>query len=98
MSRKDFKQCDFEPFGRSQDLRQTDSLRASVTLVTHMSLDFCHGQGLKWCGITWDEGPDIGGDHGPYRQSERIEAADILKHTQDDGIQLQLKCDMITYI
>lgn len=31
-------------------------------------------EGLKWCGITWDEGPDIGGDHGPYRQSERIEA------------------------
>ena len=31
-------------------------------------------QGLKWCGITWDEGPDIGGEHGPYRQSERIEA------------------------
>ena len=26
---------------------------------------------LHWCGITWDEGPDIGGSHGPYRQSER---------------------------
>ncbi|CAJ1433863.1 unnamed protein product [Effrenium voratum] len=31
-------------------------------------------EGLKWCGITWDEGPDVGGNHGPYRQSERIEA------------------------
>ncbi len=28
---------------------------------------------LKWLGIDWDEGPDIGGDFGPYRQSERIE-------------------------
>jgi len=28
---------------------------------------------LHWCGITWDEGPDIGGPHGPYRQSERTE-------------------------
>ncbi len=28
---------------------------------------------LKWLGITWDEGPDIGGDYGPYRQSERLE-------------------------
>lgn len=28
---------------------------------------------LKWCGIEWDEGPDVGGDHGPYRQSERSE-------------------------
>jgi len=28
---------------------------------------------LKWLGIEWDEGPDIGGDYGPYRQSERTE-------------------------
>ena len=28
---------------------------------------------LKWAGIEWDEGPDCGGPHGPYRQSERLE-------------------------
>jgi len=28
---------------------------------------------LHWCGIQWDEGPDVGGDFGPYRQSERLE-------------------------
>ncbi|MEJ5257928.1 MAG: glutamate--tRNA ligase [Fervidobacterium sp.] len=28
---------------------------------------------LKWLGLDWDEGPDIGGDYGPYRQSERTE-------------------------
>jgi len=28
---------------------------------------------LKWLGIEWDEGPDIGGPYGPYRQSERTE-------------------------
>ncbi|MCM8811405.1 MAG: glutamate--tRNA ligase, partial [Candidatus Omnitrophica bacterium] len=28
---------------------------------------------LKWLGIEWDEGPDIGGTYGPYRQSERID-------------------------
>lgn len=28
---------------------------------------------LKWLGIEWDEGPDVGGPHGPYRQSERRE-------------------------
>jgi glutamyl-tRNA synthetase len=28
---------------------------------------------LKWLGITWDEGPDIGGIFAPYRQSERTE-------------------------
>ncbi|OMP67969.1 glutamate--tRNA ligase [Domibacillus epiphyticus] len=28
-------------------------------------------QYLKWLGIDWDEGPDAGGEYGPYRQSER---------------------------
>ena len=27
---------------------------------------------LRWLGLTWDEGPDVGGPHGPYRQSERL--------------------------
>src|SRR5688572_18244878 len=28
-------------------------------------------EALRWLGLEWDEGPDIGGPHGPYRQSER---------------------------
>lgn len=28
-------------------------------------------EALRWCGLQWDEGPDIGGPFGPYRQSER---------------------------
>jgi glutamyl-tRNA synthetase len=39
-------------------------------------------EALRWLGITWDEGPDVGGSHGPYRQSERLalyrEHGDIL--------------------
>lgn len=27
---------------------------------------------LNWCGLQWDEGPDVGGPYGPYRQSERF--------------------------
>ena len=27
---------------------------------------------LRWLGLAWDEGPDAGGPHGPYRQSERL--------------------------
>ncbi|PYR93679.1 MAG: glutamate--tRNA ligase [Acidobacteria bacterium] len=27
---------------------------------------------VRWLGLEWDEGPDIGGAHGPYRQSERL--------------------------
>jgi glutamyl-tRNA synthetase len=28
---------------------------------------------LRWLGLAWDEGPDVGGPNGPYRQSERLE-------------------------
>jgi glutamyl-tRNA synthetase len=28
---------------------------------------------LRWLGLHWDEGPDVGGPYGPYRQSERAE-------------------------
>lgn len=28
--------------------------------------------GMRWMGLDWDEGPDKGGDFGPYRQSERM--------------------------
>ena len=28
---------------------------------------------LRWMGLDWDEGPDVGGPYGPYRQSERTE-------------------------
>ena len=27
---------------------------------------------LRWIGLKWDEGPDVGGPYGPYRQSERL--------------------------
>ena len=29
--------------------------------------------GMKWCGLTWDEGPDVGGPYGPYCQSQRLD-------------------------
>ena len=35
---------------------------------------------LKWLGLDWQEGPDVGGPLGPYRQSDRIEI--YLKHAQ----------------
>ncbi|RUM41002.1 MAG: glutamate--tRNA ligase [Desulfurobacterium sp.] len=30
-------------------------------------------EALKWMGLNWDEGPDVGGEYGPYRQSERLD-------------------------
>ena len=38
---------------------------------------------LKETGLTWDEGPDIGGDFGPYVQSERQEAGLYLKYAKE---------------
>ena len=35
---------------------------------------------LSWLGLDWDEGPDVGGDFGPYRQSERKDI--YLKHVE----------------
>ncbi|KAI0816645.1 hypothetical protein GGR55DRAFT_247335 [Xylaria sp. FL0064] len=31
-------------------------------------------QDLKWAGLSWDEGPDVGGPYGPYKQSERLQS------------------------
>lgn len=40
---------------------------------------------LTWLGLTWDEGPEVGGEHGPYFQTQRFdryaEALDQLKAT-----------------
>ncbi|WP_017235975.1 glutamate--tRNA ligase [Streptomyces sp. SS] len=35
---------------------------------------------MRWLGFTWDEGPEIGGPHAPYRQSQRM---DIYKDVAD---------------
>ncbi len=39
---------------------------------------------LRWLGIEWDEGPDVGGPHGPYRQSER---GDIYQKYSDELVE-----------
>ena len=36
---------------------------------------------LRWLGVDWDEGPDVGGDYGPYVQSERL---DLYRAAADD--------------
>jgi glutamyl-tRNA synthetase len=41
---------------------------------------------LRWLGLDWDEGPDIGGEYGPYRQSERKDIyAKYAQQLIDDG-------------
>ncbi|MBI1798354.1 MAG: glutamate--tRNA ligase [Candidatus Eisenbacteria bacterium] len=48
-------------------IEDTDIDRSSVTSEEGVLDD------LKWLGLEWDEGPDLGGAFGPYRQSERLE-------------------------
>src|SRR5690554_2861510 len=48
-------------------IEDTDQMR-STPESERMILDT-----LRWLGLDWDEGPDVGGPHGPYRQSERME-------------------------
>ena len=49
---------------RIEDTDRNRSTQASEAVI----LDALH-----WLGLSWDEGPDIGGPLGPYRQSERLE-------------------------
>jgi len=48
-------------------LRIEDTDEARNTIEANQAIF----EGLHWLGLHWDEGPDIGGPYGPYRQSER---------------------------
>ena len=49
---------------------------------------------LRWLGLDWDEGPDVGGPFGPYRQSERRELyADAASQLLESGRAYRCFCD-----
>jgi len=48
-------------------IEDTDAERSEEALLARLLED------LRWLGLEWAEGPDVGGTHGPYRQSERGE-------------------------
>ena len=48
-------------------IEDTDAERSSWDMVTGIV------EGLRWLGLDWDEGPDVGGPHAPYFQSQRLE-------------------------
>jgi glutamyl-tRNA synthetase len=54
-------------------------LRIEDTDLERGSAEYEHAiyEGFRWLRLDWDEGPDVGGPHGPYRQSERL---DLYKH------------------
>lgn len=48
---------------------------------------------LEWLGLAWDEGPRVGGDHGPYVQSERGDIyGDCLRRLQEGGMVYPCYC------
>ncbi len=50
-------------------------------------------EAFEWLGLTWDEGPPKGGDHGPYRQSLRRDIyADVVRRLLDAGYAYHCYC------
>ena len=49
-------------------IEDTDKAREVAGSIEHII------RSLKWLGIDWNEGPDIGGPNAPYKQSERLES------------------------
>jgi glutamyl-tRNA synthetase len=49
-------------------IEDTDKAREVAGSIDHII------KSLKWLGISWDEGVDIGGPHAPYKQSERLDS------------------------
>ncbi len=68
-------------------IEDTDAARDSEQSYTDL-LD-----ALRWLGLDWDEGPEIGGPYGPYRQSQRLERyADVAARLAAAGYAYECWC------
>ncbi|MFE9095443.1 glutamate--tRNA ligase [Streptomyces sp. NPDC007264] len=48
---------------------------------------------LRWLGFDWDEGPEVGGPHAPYRQSQRMDVyQDVARRLLDGGYAYRCYC------
>src|SRR6476646_10827740 len=61
-------------------IEDTDLERSEARFETQLIDD------LKWLGLDWNEGPDVGGPHVPYRQSDRM---DLYRARAEQLIQQQ---------
>lgn len=62
---------------RVEDTDQSRNTQEALQVIYH---------GLKWLGIDWDEGPEVGGNYGPYLQSERNDIYErYFKKLQEGG-------------
>ena len=60
-------------------IEDTDAERSSWDMVAGIV------DGLRWLGLDWDEGPDVGGPHAPYFQSQRLEKYRATAGARRDG-------------
>lgn len=68
-------------------IEDTDQVRSETRYETAIL------HALRWVGLRWDEGPDVGGPYGPYRQSERLDI--YQQYTQkliDKGVAYRCWC------
>lgn len=48
---------------------------------------------LRWLGIDWDEGPEVGGPYGPYKQSERFDTyTEVAERLREGGYAYECYC------
>ena len=59
-------------------IEDTDRSRSTEEAIQAIMED------LRWLGLDWDEGPDVGGPYGPYRQTERME---LYRQTAEDLLE-----------
>jgi glutamyl-tRNA synthetase len=68
-------------------IEDTDATRVTEEAVKGVLED------LDWLGLGWDEGPDVGGPLGPYRQSERLDLyREMTRRLQDAGHAYRCWC------
>ncbi|MCQ4044461.1 glutamate--tRNA ligase [Streptantibioticus rubrisoli] len=68
-------------------IEDTDAARDSEESYTQL-LD-----SMRWLGLDWDEGPEVGGPHAPYRQSQRMDIyADVARRLQEAGHAYRCYC------
>lgn len=77
-----FNLCFARAHGGQFVLRIEDTDQARSTAESEQAIM----DSLRWLGLDWDEGPDVGGDYGPYRQSERMELyGKYAQHLVEEG-------------
>ena len=70
-------------------LRVEDTDRSRVTEESYRAVL----EDLRWLGLNWDEGPEVGGPYGPYRQSERLSLYRVaVDQLMDAGLAYRCYC------